>query len=1001
MAVIQEDNIIISFQTNVQELRSKVVEVNDRIGDLSSTSKTVSAAINNNFKNISPGTIVEKIKATEGAAKALDSAFKKLGNNDLGGFESELTDLIAKTELTADEFQFLEQNIQEISKALATMEVDEIKNVADTTGVLTKKFTTAKQELRALTNAITSGDLDGEDLDKAIKRAAALTDEIGDVREQIKNLSSDTVGIDTLIEGTRAVAAGFSIVEGAAAAFGEENEDVQKALIKLNGIMAISNGLQEVHALLLQNSNLRMRAAAISQGIYNTVVGTSTGALKLFRIALAATGVGLLVIILGALIANFDSVKKSITSNAQAIFDFGKKVTTFLPPLNALVKAGEYVYKNFDKIKISIFALDDAISGFFGSLGDVLGNLFSGDFDAAYESFNQIGANTAKAFLKGQQDELIKQRDNNLANTLIERNKTLARSVKLQESLGKDSFETQKQILVNELNTLRLQNADKEKILDKETEYQELINKRTIDLSEKAKDNAKKAEENKKKIDEYAKKARENALKDELDAKELEFQIQENNARREIKDAEELEQALKIIELRKGIALAEIKQKYATVGSLDAEKETGEILKLNTELSQLTGVRVPLNIDLLPTISVTAASNTVKVGIERIKELRQQIYDGVITDEEGTTAIDGIITSLTDQLTAGLTSVDLEGKTNILNTLLTGGDLNEAEIEADIKNKVAKIKEIEGRINISLANSEGQAALESLQLEKANAEIDLEKTKADAKQKINDAYYQKIKDQELEVLSKSKELTDVILGELIARKDKEIEIAQERLNGLISTIDQGNTEQVQLEEERLAKLTEEREKFANAQKRIAAIEIAANNAVAISAAIAGLSKAYALNIFAGIAATIGLAASIASTLIVLNNAFSPSFKSGIEDTGVNGSGIDGQGGFRAILHPKERVLTKEQNAPLLKAGISNQDLPKMALMGLAYRNGSIQQPNNNSDLLKQIKVTNKKLDALTNAMQGAGMTVNISDEGILTMTNRASSRIDKLKSIRQ
>jgi len=40
----------------------------------------------------------------------------------------------------------------------------------------------------------------------------------------------------------------------------------------------------------------------------------------------------------------------------------------------------------------------------------------------------------------------------------------------------------------------------------------------------------------------------------------------------------------------------------------------------------------------------------------------------------------------------------------------------------------------------------------------------------------------------------------------------------------------------------------------------------------------------------------------------------PTFLEGTEDTGTNGRGIDGKGGFNAVLHPNERVMTKEQNA---------------------------------------------------------------------------------------
>jgi hypothetical protein len=50
----------------------------------------------------------------------------------------------------------------------------------------------------------------------------------------------------------------------------------------------------------------------------------------------------------------------------------------------------------------------------------------------------------------------------------------------------------------------------------------------------------------------------------------------------------------------------------------------------------------------------------------------------------------------------------------------------------------------------------------------------------------------------------------------------------------------------------------------------------------------------------------------------------PSFDVGTEDTGSNGKGVDGKGGFFSILHPNERVLTKEQNS--LIGDISNNDL---------------------------------------------------------------------------
>jgi len=66
----------------------------------------------------------------------------------------------------------------------------------------------------------------------------------------------------------------------------------------------------------------------------------------------------------------------------------------------------------------------------------------------------------------------------------------------------------------------------------------------------------------------------------------------------------------------------------------------------------------------------------------------------------------------------------------------------------------------------------------------------------------------------------------------------------------------------------------------------------------------------------------------------------PTFHDGTEDTGKNGNGIDGKGGFHAILHPNERVVPKSLNEQI--GGLSNEALAKMAN---EYQNGKIIRSN--------------------------------------------------------
>lgn len=54
----------------------------------------------------------------------------------------------------------------------------------------------------------------------------------------------------------------------------------------------------------------------------------------------------------------------------------------------------------------------------------------------------------------------------------------------------------------------------------------------------------------------------------------------------------------------------------------------------------------------------------------------------------------------------------------------------------------------------------------------------------------------------------------------------------------------------------------------------------------------------------------------------------PAYFDGTEDTGTNGKGVDGKGGFHAILHPNERVIPKALNSKI--GDLSNLEIAKLA-----------------------------------------------------------------------
>ena len=176
--------------------------------------------------------------------------------------------------------------------------------------------TSAKTRLRELQKTLAEMALAGQDGTKAFremeKEAGRLKDQIGDTQQRIKNLASDTRTIDTFVGAIQGITAGFQIAQGAAALFGAEEEELQKSLVKVQAAMALANGVQQVANLLNKDSILITQGQAAAQRLYAFTLGQSTVALRLFRTALVATGIGAATVAIGLLVENWSKLVKVV-----------------------------------------------------------------------------------------------------------------------------------------------------------------------------------------------------------------------------------------------------------------------------------------------------------------------------------------------------------------------------------------------------------------------------------------------------------------------------------------------------------------------------------------------------------------------------------------------------------------------------------------------------------------------------------------------------------------
>lgn len=165
---------------------------------------------------------------------------------------------------------------------------------------LRTEFKQVQKELRTLAAA---GDTASQKFRELESRAGELKDQIGDMNDRVNILSSDFPKLDLAVGVAKGIAAGFAAAQGAMALFGSENKEVEKALMKVQGAMAMLQGITELANLTQKNNVVGMKIQEGVMKVYTFVTQGATLATKAFRAALVATGVGALIYALTEIIS--------------------------------------------------------------------------------------------------------------------------------------------------------------------------------------------------------------------------------------------------------------------------------------------------------------------------------------------------------------------------------------------------------------------------------------------------------------------------------------------------------------------------------------------------------------------------------------------------------------------------------------------------------------------------------------------------------------------------
>jgi len=356
-------------------------------------------------------------------------------------------------------------------------------NVETNLGSLKSQLKTAQKEVEALSEkfGVTS-----KEATNAARKAAELKDAIGDAKALTDAFNPDAK-FNALSSSLGGVVSGFSAYQGALGLVGVESKDLEEQLLKIQSAMALSQGLQG----LGEARDSFKQLGAVVKNVFTGIKG-----------AIGATGIGLLVIGVGALVSNWKELTKWVEKSFPAFS-----------------KIGDF-FSNFKQVASG--TINSVIAGF-KVVAQVLGDIFRGDFSKALKDAKNVGSQMSEAYNKG-----FEEKDRELKTERYIKQKTF--ELALEKAKGKDILDEQLKLQRKQLS-----------LLDKGSED---YNAKLIEIEETKTSIREREQAKQDKIEEEAKKRREKLAEDKKAADKKAQEDAEKHKKELIDNANDLNDAL-------------------------------------------------------------------------------------------------------------------------------------------------------------------------------------------------------------------------------------------------------------------------------------------------------------------------------------------------------------------------------------------------------------------------------------------------------------------------
>ena len=172
--------------------------------------------------------------------------------------------LLAEIEATADQLH---------------KEENALRSAGEHAKLASEKHVSLRQRLREIKTALVEmeeaghrGTAQYQDLQA---EAARLTDAWGDATAQATILAHDQRGMQGVISGLSGLSGAAAVAQGAMGLFGAENEKLQQIMLRVQSVMAITMGLQQIQQTLNKDSAFSLVTLNSLKRVWNKLLGES------------------------------------------------------------------------------------------------------------------------------------------------------------------------------------------------------------------------------------------------------------------------------------------------------------------------------------------------------------------------------------------------------------------------------------------------------------------------------------------------------------------------------------------------------------------------------------------------------------------------------------------------------------------------------------------------------------------------------------------------------